>query len=103
MTRANWVSVREFNGQDLVYVTQIWSWRCGLVEMKIGLNGEAPQVLPLPPCHEDQPTPNAILEGDGLPYVEAPARSVAQIEVHLTYDDLSTDSLRVDRAGRILP
>lgn len=43
-TRVNRITVRECNGQGLVYVTHLWSWRCGLVELRIGLNG-APRNL----------------------------------------------------------
>lgn len=102
-TRGNWVSVREFNGQDLVYVTHIWSWRCGLLEMKLGVNGQPPEVWPLPDCHEDQAQAAAILPTDGLPYRGFPPGSVQQIEVQVTYDDLSTDQVRLTRLGTIIP
>lgn len=102
-TKANWIAVREFNGQDLVYVTQLWSWRCGLVELRLGINGAPPQVWPLPPCHEDQPAPNAITPEDGNPYASYPLGSVGQVEVRITYDDLSTDSARFDRNGVLIP
>jgi hypothetical protein len=99
VTRANWVAVREFNGQDLLYVTHLWSWRCGLVEMRIGINGNPPEIWPLPPCHMDQPTPNMITESDGLPYRSFGRGQVALIEVHLTYDDLTSESFKFNRNG----
>ena len=102
-TKSNWVSVREFNGQDLVYVTHVWSWRCGLLQMKVGINGQPPEIWDLPDCHEDQPAAAAILESDGLPYREFALGSVQQIEVEVTYDDLSTDSVRLTRLGTIIP
>ncbi len=102
-TRGNWVAVRDFNGKDLLYVTHLWSWRCGLLEIKIGVNGSEPQVWPMPPCHLDEAAPNAVKPEDGLPYGEFPQGSVATIEVRITYDDLATDSARFNRQGVQIP
>lgn len=102
-TRGSWIAVREFDGRDLLYVTQLWSWRCALVELRIGVNGAVPQVWPLPPCHEDLPAPNSILQTDGLPYGEFPSGSVQTVEVQITYDDLSTDGARFNRQGLQIP
>ncbi len=102
-TRANWINVREFDGKDLLYVTQLWSWRCGLLELRVGINGNEPEVWPLPDCHPDQPSPAAILENDGLPYREFGLGSIAMVEIELLYDDLSTDSTKFSRQGKIIP
>ncbi|MBO9452113.1 hypothetical protein J7426_17690 [Tropicibacter sp. R16_0] len=102
-TRGNWIGVREFNGQDLLYVTHLWSWRCGLVELRIGINGATPEVWPLPTCHEDEPAPNAIKEQDGLPYRNYGLGSVQAIEVELTYDDLTTESASFERQAVKIP
>jgi len=102
-TRTNWIAVREFDGQDLLYVTHLWAWRCGLLELRIGINGADPQSWPVPDCHLDQPAPNAILEGDGVPYGKYGLGSVAMIEVHLTYDDLTTDRVKFNRQGVPIP
>lgn len=102
-TKASWIAVREFNGQDLVYVTQLWSWRCGLVELRMGINGAPPQVWPLPPCHADEAAPNAIKPEDGNPYATYPLGAVGQVEIQITYDDLSTDSARFNRNGVLIP
>lgn len=102
-TRANWIAVRDFNEQDLVYVTHLWSWRCGLLELKIGINGGPAEPWPLPECHLDLGAPNSILQSDGSPYRAFPPGSVQQIEVQLTYDDLSTDQARFNRQGIQIP
>lgn len=102
-TRGSWILVREFNGKDLLYVTHLWAWRCGLVEIRIGINGNPPAVWPMPDCHLDQPSPGAITEDDGLPYGEFALGSIAMIEVELTYDDLTTDSAKFNRNGMLLP
>ena len=99
-TKANWISVREFQGQDLLYVTHLWSWRCGLSGIRLSINGAAPENWPLPPCHEDQPAPNAILEEDGMPYKSYPLQSIEQVSIDLFYDDQTVESLTVDRAGQ---
>ena len=61
-TKANWVSVREYEGQDLLYVTHLWSWRCGLNGMRIGVNGAEPETWPMPPCSSAQCTRSPCLE-----------------------------------------
>ena len=75
-TKTAWVAVREYDGQDLVYVTQIFSWRCGLMSMTMSINGGAPFIWDLPPCHENTASPNAITAEDGLPYRSFPLGSV---------------------------
>ncbi|KUF12046.1 hypothetical protein [Pseudoponticoccus marisrubri] len=102
-TRTSWIAVREFNGQDLVYVTHLWSWRCGLFEIRVGLNGADPEPWPLPDCHEDRATPNLILDGDGLPYRAFPPGSVQTLTVELIYDDLTRDRATFDRQGALIP
>lgn len=91
-TKPNWVAVREYNGQDLVYVTQIMSWRCGLVGLRFAVNDGPLTDWPLPPCHEGTATPNALTPEDGVPYRAFAPGSVNTVTVEVTYDDLSTDS-----------
>lgn len=102
-TRGNWVAVREFNGQDLLYVTHLWSWRCGLAQVRLGINGAPPEVWPLPSCHADQPSPNMILEQDGLPYRSFGLGTVNVIDVELTYDDLTTETAQFERSAVKMP
>lgn len=102
-TRATWIFVREYDGKDLMYVTNLWSWRCGLLEMRVGINGNPPEIWPLPPCRLDQQSPAAILDEDGLSFAEFPLGSLALIEVQITYDDLTTDSAKFNRNGMLAP
>ncbi|WP_036797459.1 hypothetical protein [Leisingera caerulea] len=102
-TRANWIHVREFNGQDLLYVTHLWSWRCGLAQVRLGVNGAAPEIWPLPECHLDEGFPNMIKEEDGMPYRSYPLGSIQQIAVEVTFDDLTVESLAFGRDGQPLP
>lgn len=102
VTRGNWISIREYDGQDLVYVTHLWAWRCGLLDLRVGINGHPVESWPMPDCHLDQATPGAILEEDGLPYRSFALGSVASIDVEVTYDDLTTDSAKFNRQGGLV-
>ncbi len=102
-TKGNWVAVRDYDGQDLVYVTHLWACRCGLVQIEMAVNGGAMEVWPMPDCHVDSPTPGAITDSDGLPYRSYPAGSVQQLDVRITYDDLSVDTISVERGAVLMP
>lgn len=102
-TRSNWIHVREFQGQDLLYVTHLWSWRCGLAQIRLSVNGGEPEVWPLPACHLDEGFPNMIKAEDGMPYREYPLGSVQAVTVELTYDDLGTETLNFGRDGQPRP
>jgi len=102
-TRGNWINVREYDGKDLLYVTHLWSWRCGLLEMRVGINGNTPEPWPLPACHMDQPMPSVMLDSDGLPYKAFGLGSIAMVEIEITYDDLSTDGAKFNRQGVQIP
>ncbi|EAQ03391.1 hypothetical protein OB2597_02187 [Pseudooceanicola batsensis HTCC2597] len=102
-TRPNWVALRDYNGQDLVYVTQIMSWRCGLVGLRFAVNDGLLADWPLPPCHEESATPNALRPEDGLPYRAFPSGSVRSVTVELIYDDLTRDTATYPRAQVLMP
>ncbi|MGI3167754.1 hypothetical protein ACRARG_01290 [Pseudooceanicola sp. C21-150M6] len=102
-TKQSWVALREYNGQDLLYVTQILSWRCGLLGLRIGVNNAPMQNWPLPACHMGTATPNALTPQDGLPYLNLPLSSVQSIQIELIYDDLTTDTGSFERAAVLMP
>jgi len=102
-TKANWIAVRDYGGNELLYVTHLWSWRCGLVAMSISVNDGPLENLPLPDCHADYATPNASLEQDGLPYMTYPQNSINTVSVHITYDDLSRDTASFARGDVLIP
>ncbi|MGB7243343.1 MAG: hypothetical protein WBC93_14795 [Sulfitobacter sp.] len=103
VTKDNWVAVREYDGKDLVYITHLWSWRCGLAAVSISINDEPMQNWPLPECHLDTAVPNAILGSDGLPYLTLRLHSVEKVTIGVTYDDLTTDSAVYLRQNVLLP
>lgn len=102
-TKGNWIAIREWDGQDLVYVTHLWSWRCGLLQMEVSLNGGPAAIWDLPPCHMESAQPAAILDSDGLPFRAFELGSVQQVSVTVTYDDLTTDSVTVQRQDVLMP
>ena len=102
-TKGNWVAVRQYDGKDLLYITHLWSWRCGLASIAISVNDEAMQNWPMPPCHAEFSTPNAILEDDGLPYLSLRAGAVQKITIQIVYDDLSMDVASFDRGSVLIP
>jgi len=101
-TRANWVAVREYDGADLVYFTQLLAWRCGLSEIRYGLNGAEPEtVFPMEPCYDGTAQPNAI-KSDAI-YLREALGSVSSISVRLIFDDGSTADARFERAQVLMP
>lgn len=102
-TKPNWIAVREFNGQDLVYFTQILSWRCGVSEIRYSVNGGAMKTFPEVACHKDTNAPNAILPTDPLPYLEFGLGSVASVSVTLIFDDGSEESGTFERSAVLMP
>jgi len=100
-TKGAWVAVREFDGQDLVYVTHIMSWRCGLAGLRFAVNGGALEDWPLPPCDEASAQPGAIPE-DAVIYLRFPLGSVQSVEVELVYDDLTRETGAFPRAAVLM-
>lgn len=98
-TRSNWVGVRRYEGQDLLYVTHIWAWRCGLVRLELSINSGPFEAWPLPDCHLDIAAPNSILDGDGLPFRSFDLESIIEVGVRVTYDDLSVEEARFPRGA----
>lgn len=101
-TKANWIAVREWDGQDLVYFTHLESWRCGLEQVVFVVNGGDVQPWVMDPCFEGTAQPNAI-GADRLPYATFPLGSVQRVDVMVVYDDGSADSATFERAAVLMP
>lgn len=101
-TKGNWVAVREYDGNDLVYFTHLLSWRCGLVGIEYRINGGPVQNWPLAPCQVDTAQPNAIPQ-DAQIYAVHPLKSVEMLDVEIIYDDLSRDSASFQRNQVLMP
>lgn len=102
-TKGSWVAVREYDGQDLLYFTQILSWRCGLHQIRYAVNDGAETVFEAEPCHVDTAMPNAIVAEDILPYLAFPLGSVETVAIRLIYDDGTEDGATFPRADVLMP
>jgi len=101
-TRASWIAVREWEGQDLIYFTHLLSWRCGLYEIRYSVNGGAQKLWPVPACDPATHAVGVIPDGVSI-YTELPLRSVDSVQVELLYDDLSTESAEFNRGAVLIP
>lgn len=102
-TKPNWVAVREYDGQDLLYFTNLLAWRCGVASISYAVNGAAEQPLPMEPCHEETAQPNALLMDSVLPYVVLPPGSVEFLSVTVTFDDATTEMADYVRPTILIP
>lgn len=103
-TRANWVAVREFDGQDLLYFTHLVAWRCGLNRVTFGINGAEPAMeWVMEPCYEGTAQPNAIKAEGVQPYVALPLGIVQSVAVVVELDDGTRLDQSFDRAAVLMP
>ena len=104
MTQANWVGVRNWEGQDLVYFTHLLSWRCGLWDISYAINDGALTSLEMEPCHTDTNSPNALINvAEMLPYIALEENSVESVRVVLTFDDGAVQEAVFPRAMVQMP
>lgn len=101
-TKGNWIAVREWEGQDLIYFTHLLSWRCGLYEIRYSVNGAEQLNWPVPECDPARHTVGAI-PSDAAIYTELPLKSVETVTVELLYDDLSIEVATFERASVLIP
>ena len=104
MTQGNWVAVRLYDGNDLLYFTQLVTFRCGLEEVLYGLNGEVPsQPLPMEPCHEGTAAPGAMDPVKYPPYMTFPAGSIHSVTLKMMYDDGDIQEVTFEREQIQIP
>lgn len=86
MTKANWVALRSWEGDELLYFTQIESWRCAVAGVSYAVNGGAWLTWNLAPCQVGTPSPNALPE-DHLPFIKLPADLLRDITIRVEMTD----------------
>ncbi|MBA86181.1 MAG: hypothetical protein CML60_03575 [Rhodobacteraceae bacterium] len=102
-TKSQWIAVREYDGQDIIYFTQLLSWRCGLSGIRYSVNGGPMQPYPMPPCHMDMAAPNALLGNEAMPIMGLPPKSVQTVDVEVFLDDTSVDFASYQRNQVLIP
>ena len=87
-TKPQWIAVRNYDGQDLLYFTNLLSWRCGLSEIFYGVNGGEMVPFVMEPCYLDTAQPNA-LKAESLDaiLVSFPPGSIETVDLNVTFDD----------------
>lgn len=104
MTKANWIGVRRWEGKDLIYFSHLETWRCGLNGIKVGINGDPPNLAyPMEVCGPDEGAPSPIDTEGRLPYVEFPLDSISSVTIELTYDDGEVVTETFNRADIEIP
>lgn len=102
-TKSAWLALREYEGKDLLYFTHLAAWRCGLHEIRYGVNGADEQVFQVEDCHINTAQPNALKMDSHLPYVSYDLGTVSRITVTVIFDDGSTDSATYARQDILMP
>jgi Caspase domain len=93
MTAGSWLSFREFNGL-LLYYTHLLSYRCGIREVRIGIDTTIPnQAIPLTPCDPMHPYE---IPANAKPYLKVPA-GTKMVSIELTYRDGSVSETKTFR------
>ena len=98
----SWVAVREYDGRDLLYFTNLLAWRCGVDRIRFSVNGERLGALEHEPCHEDEASPNALYSEDILPYLTYPLGSVQTVTVEVSFPDGSEERGEYQRGSVLI-
>jgi hypothetical protein len=103
LTKDSWIAIQEWEGNDLVYFTHLEAWRCGLSKIEYSINGGAVKEHVPEPCYENEAQPNALKIPDHWPYVTLLPKFVATVQVTVTYDDGTTQTVDFERAAVLMP
>lgn len=102
MTRANWVALRNWEGQELLYFTHLEAWRCALTSVHYSINGGESMEWTLAPCQTGTPSPNS-LPGDYLPFTALPLDHLQTISVRIKMNDGAGLDAEFARASILMP
>ncbi|MFD1508285.1 hypothetical protein [Lacimonas salitolerans] len=103
-TKPNWIAVRNYEGQDWLYFTQILSWRCGLSDVWFSVNGAPEERLDMEACHEDTNAPNTMRSERLEQFLRTyPPGSVDSVAIRLVLDDGTETRAAYDRKAVEIP
>jgi len=97
LTKGNWIAVREFDEQDLLYFTHLEVFRCGLAQIRYAINDSKPLVWQTEPCEGDATFTGS--SADRLPYTGFPLGLVQMVRIELTFDDGTVEIEDFERAA----
>ena len=105
MTKLQWAAISNDGGNDLLYFSNLLAWRCGLWEIRYGINGApATEVFDMEPCHEGTAQPNGMVDLVNYPiWVTYPGESIQTLRIEVTFDDGTEDFVEVERSRILLP
>ena len=89
-----WLTFRDWDGKRLIYFTHLISYRCGIEEVKYGLDTDQPsETFEVGPCDPDNP--HAVPEtGPGSQIFTSVPKSTGYVSVQLTYADGSRSDVK---------
>ncbi|RLJ59123.1 hypothetical protein BCF46_1267 [Litoreibacter meonggei] len=90
LIRPQWIAIRPYDGQDLLYMTTLLTYRCGIEQIRFSYNGGELQVWDGEPCYWDEASPMALKVETHLPYAVAPLDSLQTVTINLLFDDGTT-------------
>ena len=92
ITATSWLALQQgYNSGLLLYWSGLVSFRCGIRQVRIGINSTMPnQEIRLPPCDEKDPM---AYKGDELPYMKVPPTTTL-VSVELTYKDGTVSEIK---------
>jgi hypothetical protein len=95
MTSGSWLLLQDgVNSGPLLYYTHLVSYRCGIRQVRIGIDSTNPdRPLALPPCNDKDPM---AIPANTLPYLKVPP-ATAMVSVELTYQDGSVSEVKTFR------
>jgi hypothetical protein len=102
MTRANWVGLRNWEGQELLYFTHLDMWRCAMTAVQYSINGGAMTGWDLLPCQPGTPSPNA-LPDTYLPFTALPIDHLQTIRIEIKMSDGTVLESEFPRAAILIP
>ena len=105
MTHGNWVGLRDWEGEELLYFTHLMAWRCGLWDIHYGINGAEPDTkVVMEPCYEDTSSPAAMIDIETFPvYYAFEDGEIETITIVITYDDGQTERAEFARSQILMP